>query len=229
MNLIASLKARSAANLMSKGRTDEARKMYAEAEAAGLTDPRYLLSYSVLLIREGEYQQARELLVKHQKNPQLTDDNRRQLYVNYAVCLYKMGDIQRAVELLERQHQKEPSGLIFETLGYLYVELGDAEKAIAYNQEALVYDEEDPISLDNLAQSCYRLAGDKNAAKQYFDRAIAIKPGQIDTLFFLAKYDVEAGNRDAAREKLETALEGRFSPLNYATLAMVEKALADLG
>jgi tetratricopeptide (TPR) repeat protein len=228
MNLIASLKARNAAALMSKGKSAEAKKLYAEAEAAGLTEPRYLLSYSVLLIRDGEYQKARELLVKHQKNPLLTDDTRRQLFVNYAVCLYKMGEMQRALELLERQHQKEPSGLIFETLGYLYVEAGDQEKAIAFNQEALAYDEEDAISLDNLAQSYYRLMGDKETAKQYFDRAIALKPGQIDTLYFLSKYDMEAGNREAAREKLETALNGRFSPLNYATKDMVEKAIAAL-
>ncbi len=228
MNLIVSLKARSAATMMSKGKSAEAKKLYAEAEAAGLTEPRYLLSYSVLLIRDGEYQKARELLVKHQNNPQLTDDTRRQLYVNYAVCLYKMGEMQRALELLERQHQKEPSGLIFQTLGYLYVEAGDRDKAIAFNQEALVYDEDDPISLDNLAQSYYRLAGDKETAKQYFDSAIARKPGQIDTLYFLAQYDLEAGDREAAREKLETALKGRFSPLNYASKEMVEKAIAAL-
>lgn len=226
MNLIASLKARSAASYMSKGKVAEAKKLYAEAEAAGLNEPRYLLSYSVLLIREGEYQQARELLVKHQKNPMLTDDNRRQLYVNYAVCMYKLGDIQRAVELLERQHEKEPSGLIYETLGYLYVELGNAEKAIPYNQEAVTYDEEDAISLDNLGQSFYRLLDDRDTAKQYFDRAIALKPGQIDTLYFLSRYDVAAGDKTAAREKLETALNGRFSPLNYVTRDMVEKELA---
>ena len=225
MNLIASLKARNAAALMGKGKSAEALKLYAEAEAAGLNEPRYLLSYSVLLIRQGEYQKARELLVKQQKNPLLTDDTRRQLFVNYAVCMYKLGDVQRAVELLERQHQKEPSGLIYQTLGYLYVEAGDAEKAIAFNQESLAYDEEDAIAQDNLAQSYYRLAGDKQTAKVYFDKAIALKPGQIDTLYFLAQYDMEAGDREAAREKLETALQGRFSPLNYVTRETVQKQI----
>ena len=226
MNLIASLKARSAAAQVSKGKSAEAKKLYEEAVAAGLNEPRYLLSYSVLLIREGEYQTARELLVKHQKNPLLTDETRKQLFVNYAVCVYKLGDLQKGVELLERQHQKEPSGLIYETLGYLYIEVGDLDKALAFNEEAMAYDDEDAIVLDNLAQTYYRLANDKQAALPYFEKAIALKPGQIDTLYFLSKYDVEAGNRDAAREKLETALKGRFSPLNYVTRDMVEKELA---
>ena len=229
MNLIATIKARSAANQMSKGNGAEALKLYEEAESQGLDEPRYLLSYSVLLIRSGEYQKARELLVKHQNNPRLTGETRKQLYVNYAVCLYKQGDLQKGIELLERQHQKDPSGLIYETLGYLYIEAGDKDKAIAYNQEALTYDDEDPITLDNLAQAYYRLAGDKVTAREYFDKAIELKPNQIDTLFFLAQYDLEAGDKVAAKEKLEKALNGRFSPLNYVTRDAVLQKIAELG
>lgn len=228
MNLIASLKARSAAKKMSAGDNVEAKRLYEEAIAAGLDEPRYILSYSVLLIREGDFQAARELLVKHQNNRALTPDSRRQLLVNYAVCVYKLGEIQKGVELLERQHAKEPSGLVFETLGYLYIEQGDAEKALAFNMDALAYDDEDPITLDNIGQTYYRLMNDKTQAKTYFDKAHEMKPGQIDTLYFLAQYDLEAGNRDAAREKLTEALKGRFSPLNYATREKVEARLATL-
>ena len=55
-----------------------------------------------------------------------------------------------------------------------------------------------------------------------------IKDSQIDTLYFLAQYDLEAGNKQAAAEKLQKALEGRFSPLNYAKREMIEKQLAEL-
>lgn len=228
MNLIASLKARLAAKKLSSGDAAEAKKLYEEAIEAGLTEPRYLLSYSVLLIRDGEFQKARELLVKNQKNPSLTDDTRKQLFVNYAVCVYKLGEPQKGVELLERLHAKEPSGIIYETLGYLYIEAGDTEKALAFNQSALEYDDEDPISLDNLAQTYYRLVGNKAKAREYFEKAHELKRSQIDTLYFLSRYDLEAGDRDAARQKLETALEGRFSPLNFATKELVESELAKL-
>ncbi|NLI22538.1 MAG: tetratricopeptide repeat protein [Clostridiales bacterium] len=228
MNVIASLKARQAAKKIVAGDTAAARQLYEEAIAAGLSDPRYLLSYSVLLIREGDFQAARELLVKHQKNPALTEDNKKQLFVNYAVCVYKLGELQKGIELLERLHAKEPSGLIYQTLGYLYIEAGDAEKALAYNEEALVYDEEDPISLDNLGQTYYRLLNDPEKALPYFQKAHEIKPSQIDTLYFLAQYDVQAGDREAARAKLETALNGRFSPLNYASRQTISDLLAKL-
>ena len=79
--------------------------------------------------------------------------------------------------------------------------------------------------LDNIGQIYYRLMGDKEKALEYFTKAHEFKPGQIDTLWFLSRYDLEAGKKDEAVEKLETALEGRFSPLNHVTKAMVEEEI----
>ena len=72
------------------------------------------------------------------------------------------------------------------------------------------------------------MLGDKAAAKEWFDRAIALKSSQIDTLWFLSRYDEEAGDRKAALAKLEEALEGRFSPLNYCTKERVQEEIARL-
>ncbi len=227
MGILTTIKARKAATMCSKGDVEGAMKLYEECLKEGLTEAKPLLTYSVLLIRAGQFKEARELLVKMQKYP-MSEDDRCQLFVNYASCVYKMGELQKGVELLERQHQKVQNGLIYETLGYLYVEAGDFEKALAYNMEAYDYDDEDPITLDNLGQTYYPLGKEQAAAKPYFEKALEMKPGQIDTLYFLAQYDLEAGDKAAAKTKLETALEGRFSPLNYATKEMVENALKNL-
>jgi len=227
MGMFSIFKARNAGVKYAKGDVEGALQLYKEAMADGLTDMRYILSYSATLIREGHYAEARELLVKVQKYL-MTDDQRCQLFVNYASCVYKMGEVQKGIELLERQHEKQPSGIVYETLGYLYVEAGETEKAIAFNTEAYEYDDEDSITLDNLGQAYYRLAGDKEKAKEYFEKAIAIKPGQIDTLYFLAQYDLEEGNKEAAKIKLEKALEGRFSPLNYVTREQIQELIKTL-
>lgn len=227
MGLMTSFKARKAAAKIGKGDIAGAKQLYKEAVNEGLQDPRYLLSYSVLMIRAGEFQEARELLVKIQKYT-MSDEYRRQLFVNYASCVYKMGELEKGLDILERQHQKQPSGLVYQTLGYLYVEGGDFEKALAYNKEAYEYDDDDSIIVDNLAQTYYRLGNNKKTAKKYFDKAHELKATQIDTLYFLAQYDIEAGKKEDAREKLETALEGRFSPLNYATKEMVQNAISNL-
>ena len=277
MGFMATMKANKAMSLHSKGDIEGARKLYEEAIAGGLDQPRALLSYALLLIRAGEYVKAQELLVKTQNAPGITAEQKSQLCMDYAVCCFKLGDLDRGVRLLERQHAHAPTGVTYGALGYLYVEQYDlsrkqeriaailakaqpaesepvdgeaeeaaepapaqpaidpekewangVEKALLFNKEAVEYDDEDPICLDNLAQVYYRCLGDKETAKTYFDKAIAIKPGQIDTLWFLSRYDLEAGNTAAAIEKLEKALEGRFSPLNFSSKQMIEEELKKL-
>lgn len=259
MSFFANLKAQQAYKLHSKGQWQEARPLYEDAIAKGMNNPRYLLSYAILLIRLGEYQKAKDHLVKIQKHPGLTPEQKVQLFMDYAVCCYKLGDLERGVHLLESQHKRQATGMVYETLGYLYVEKYLPERkpvasaqmeedtegavtqqeldaqweegkaaALAFLQEAVEYDDEDAICLDNMGQFIYRVQGDKAAAKEWFDKAIEIKEGQIDTLWFLSRYDLDNGNTAAAIEKLEKALEGRFSPLNYHTKEEIEAEIARL-
>ncbi len=223
------MKIRTALLKHQKGHKDEALKLYDELYADGIVQAGYMLPYSVLLMRsgrEGAFETVREIMVKAQKAADLTPDRRQQLLMNYAIACWKTGNLEKAVSTLEASHKRQPNTLTYESLGFLYIEAGDAEKALSYNLEALEYDDEDAVTLDNLGQTYYRLLGDKEQAKPYFEKAIALRPRQIDTLYFLAQYDLEEGRPEAAKEKLGTALEGSFSPLNYADRPMVEQLLA---
>lgn len=256
MGFFTKIKASRAMALHNKGDIEGARKLYEEAIAEGLNLPRPLLAYALILIRAGEYEKAKALLIKTQKAEGITPEQKSQLFMDYAVCCHKLGETEKGVSLLEKQHRRTPTGMTYQTLGYLYVEQFSPEhkeaflaykpasaededvpapaedreqlwedgkqKTLAFNLEALEYDDEDSVVLDNLGQTYYRVLGDKATAKGYFEKAYEIKPGQIDTLWHLSRYDLEAGNKAAAIEKLEKALEGRFSPLNFATKAMVE-------
>ena len=267
------LKANKAYREQKNGNSQAAMALYEECFNDGLNDPRYVLAYAVLLIRDGQYQKAKDFLVKHQKAPGMSPEQRTNLIVDYAACCYRLGDLDKAVAKLEEMNRKGPSGLIYQTLGYLYCEQYDAEKkaaflaretersqqetpnlavlqaedeaektpltpedkweagrqkALKYNQEAVDYDDEDSICLDNLGQTWYRVMSDPEKAKEWFDKAHAVKPEQIDTLYFLSRYDLARGDRKAAAEKLETALEGRFSALNYCDREQIEQELRTL-
>lgn len=218
MAFLSGLRIRAALMKHQRGDTEGALAAYQELYDQGILQASYILPYSVLLLRKGgeeSFERVKQMLVKAQKAPDLTRERRQQLFVNYAVAAWKTGDHERALQLLEASHREQPCSLTYNTLGFLYVEAGDADKALAFNQAALEYDDADPITLDNLAQTYYRLLGDKETAKKYFDRAHEIKPEQIDTLYFLAQYDLENGDTEAAIRKLEAALDGRFSPLNF--------------
>ena len=289
MGFMALMKARKAATLQSKGDVQGAMALYEEALAKGLTDMRMILAYTVLLIRNDQYQKAKDLLVSKQKLP-MSAEQKATLFMNYAVCCFKLGDLDRAIDLMEKQHLHQPMGMIYQTLGYFYVEKYDAdnkakllpqlkekaekeaaeaaeraariaraaetedgeeapaapaeepvpvrsaeeiwqaqvEEALAFLQGAVEYDDSDPIVLDNLGEFYYRVLQDKEQARPWFDKALEEKEGQIDTLWFLSRYDLEKGDKAKAIARLEKALEGRFSPLNYASKDKVEKEIARL-
>ncbi|MDD2648864.1 MAG: hypothetical protein PHI27_13000 [Eubacteriales bacterium] len=228
MGVKAMLAARKAAMMYQKGQKKEALELYEQAEKEGLTDPKYIIGYSVALLRDGQYEKTRELLVKHQNDP-MTPEQKSQVRMNYSVAVWKLGDIDKALAVLEGQFKRLKTGLIYDTLGYLYIEAGLTDKALEINNEALEYDDEDSVIYDNLGQINYRLLNDKKKAKEYFEKAIALKDGQIDTLWFLSRYDIESGDNAAAIKKLKKAAEGRFSPLNFATREMVDAELTRLG
>ena len=231
MGIMDGFKARKAILDHQRGKTQEARAIYEQLYQSGYLSAAYMLPYSVILLREGgeeNYLKVKEILKKAEKAPDLDASRRQELLMDYAVAQYKLGELDKAVSLLEASHRKSPCGLTYQALGFLYIQAGDQEKALAYNQEALDYDDEDPVVLDNLGQTYYRLLGDKEKAKEYFDKAIEIKDTQIDTLYFLSLYDIEAGKKQDALEKLEKALGGRFSPLNYATKDMVKTKISEL-
>lgn len=279
MGFMATIKAQQAMRAHGKGDLEQAKKLYEEAIDKGLMSARPMLGYAILLIREGSYDKAMPLLIKAQKCPDLTPDQKSQLFVDYAACLMKKGELDKAIHLLEKQHNRAPIGLTYQTLGYMYVEKysgakpvaeaapekaaeapempenADTEasaeaaeeqmkvktqedidrewqegidKMFAFIQESVDYDDEDPVCLDNLGQAYYRVTGEKDKAKEWFDKAHAEKDSQIDTLWFLSRYDLEAGDKAAAIAKLEKALEGRFSPLNFCTKDMVREEVSRL-
>lgn len=279
MGFMATIKAQQAMRAHGKGDLEQAKKLYEEAIDKGLMSARPMLGYAILLIREGSYDKAMPLLIKAQKCPDLTPDQKSQLFVDYAACLMKKGELDKAIHLLEKQHNRAPIGLTYQTLGYMYVEKysgakpvaeaapekaaeapempenADTEasaeaaeeqmkvktqedidrewqegidKMFAFIQESVDYDDEDPVCLDNLGQAYYRVTGEKDKAKEWFEKAHAEKDSQIDTLWFLSRYDLEAGDKAAAIAKLEKALEGRFSPLNFCTKEMVREEVERL-
>ena len=228
MSFMGNLAGRKALAAHSKGNYEEAIRIYEAAYAKGMDKPQLLRSYSVLLIRTNRFDQALEVIKLMEKQPGLTEKDRIDLHVNYAIILWKKGYLDRAMKILEDEFRHLQNGSMYSIIGYLKIEQGDAEEALRFNKLALEYDDSDAVFLDNLGQTYYRLLGDKATAKEYFDKAIAVKPTAIDTNYFLAQYDIENGDIEKAKERLKTARKGFFSPLNYATPEMIDDQLESL-
>lgn len=228
MGFMGNLAGKKALAAHGKGNYQEALALYQDAYSKGMDKPRLLHGYSVLLIRMNEFDKALEVLKTLEKQPGLQPKDRADLHVNYALILWKKGHLDRAMQILEDEFRHLKNSSMYSIIGYLKIEQGDAQEALRFNQEALEYDDSDAVFLDNMGQTYYRLLGDKETAKSYFDKAIAVKPNAIDTNYFLAQYDIEAGDMTKAKERLETAAKGFFSPLNYATPELVAQKLKEI-
>lgn len=206
----------------------EAMELYQQAMDEGDRTPRYMMAYGVLLMRDRQFDRARDLMLATEKAPGLTKEEKRQLRINFGICEWKLGHLDNAIQQMRNAGYDNMNSMIYGSLGYMLIEkareTGDFEEAVKFNEEALDYDDEDAVVLDNMGQLNLAM-GDRAKALEFFEKAHKQKPSQVDTLYYLAKLAAEDGKPDAAKAYLETALEGNFSALCTTTREMAQELL----
>ena len=199
-----------------KVKHDQAVKLYAEAVAGGCDKPSYVMAYGVLLLRYARFEEAKDMFLKAEHSPAITKPEKHQLRINFAICQWKLGNLDSAISQLKIAMQEGATGMLYGSLGYVLIEkaiqTGDFTEAIEFNQQAMDYDDEDAVVLDNMGQLSLAM-GDKEKAYEYFVKAHEFKPRQVDTLYYLARLTAEKGDKKKALEYLETALDGNYSAL----------------
>ena len=208
-----------------------AREHYENCVSLGCKKTNILMAYGVLLLRFGEFDKARDLFLQCEKAPGLSKVEKQQLRVNFAIAQWKKGELDSAIQQMKYALQDTKTGMIYGSLGYILIEkarqTGDFEEAIALNNEAMAYDDEDAVVLDNMGQLNLAL-GDKDKAFEYFTKAHEQKPKQVDTLYYLALLTSERGDDKTAIEYLETALQCRYSPLCTTTREQAQQLKDEL-
>lgn len=211
----------------SRGNYEKAQGLYEKAVEKGTNKPNHLLSYGVLMLREGQFEKAKELFSTVLVGMPAKEKQKTMAKMNISLAYWKLGDIDVAVEMLEEVHRKNRSGKVYGTLGYLLIHKGDLDRALEYNLEAFDYDDEDPVVLDNLGQIYYKM-GDMDKAKEFFKKAEEEKDDQAVTLYHLGLIYAGEGDKKMAKEKLEKALTCNITPLSVVTVQDIEEALRNL-
>ena len=190
-----------------------AKVLYEEALEAGCEMPKVYMSYAILLMRDGELERARDLMLKVQKFPALADVEKKQLHINYAVCQWKMGNIDKAIELLKGAEAKGKSSTIYMMLGHLLlkkaVESGDYTEAEPYVTEAYEYDEDDAEGIDLMGQLHF-CRGEMDKAKVMFEKALQKDDKQGWSMVYLAKIAAQVGDAAAEKQWMERAVQSHF-------------------
>ena len=226
-----------------RAKHDEALKYYAEAYEAGLDRVGMLMSYGVLLMRDGEYEKAREVYLRVHYKSGLSKEDRFDLRNNYSICLWRLGKLDEAIATIKRAAADNKTTLVYTTLGLFLIlkarESGDFAEAVAFNAEAYDYDDEDAAILDNIGYLHMSMAekaradgdaekfrAERKQAYDFFTRAHKIRPRQVTTLYYLAKMLYEDGQKERAEQFIGAAMKGSFSSICPVSRAEAE-ALRD--
>ncbi len=114
----------------------------------------------------------------------------------------KLPDAIREYEaVLSRLDPKEKLA-VYKTLGFLYTETGDQDKAIASYLKAAELDKKDVNLYYNLA-TLYEKTGDKEKANQFLAQAVALQPEDVESRLNLAESLFNKGSVDEAQSYLD--------------------------
>lgn len=236
--------------LANEGKPDEARKkyrealrLYGEAVRSGNVAQNILQGYAVLLMREGEFDKARDLMKDMSRMKSLSKDDWFQLRLQYSIYEWKTGQIDAAIETIGRAGAYKMNGTVYGTLGMFWVDkarqTGDYQAALDFNLKALDYDDEDAATLDNLGQLYEAMAeaegpGEKadayrDQAIEYYRRAYHQKPRQITTLYYLARLFHQKGDDTRARKLLSGRETLYFSAVCPVTREMMDALAREVG
>ena len=228
--------------VQAKEKYQAALKLYDEAVRQGNKAPNILQAYSLLLMREGDFEKARELMEGMSRQKGLSDGDWFQLRIQYSIYLWHAGQLDRAIETIGRAAAHSMNGSIYGTLGMYWVDkarqTSDFGPALEFNRQAMDYDDEDAATLDNMAQLHEAMAaaeqdGEKAAAYRaqalkYYRKAHAQKPRQITTIYYLARMLHQNGDDAGARKLLDARDTLYISAICPVTREMIDALAAEV-
>ncbi len=218
-------------------------RLYGEAVGYGSAPPKILQGYTVLLLRMGEFDRAKALMLDMNRMKNLSDDDRFQLRLHYAILQWRTGELDKAFETIGRAAAQHMNGTVYSTLGMFWVDkarqTGDFRPALEFNLKALDYDDEDAATLDNMGQLYEAMSEAEDdgelartyraKALEYYEKAHEQRPRQITTLYCLARMCHRDGDDARARELLSVRDSLYFSALCPVTRQMMDELAAQVG
>ncbi len=134
----------------------------------------------------------------------------------------KLPDAIREYEAVLSRLDPREKLAVYKTLGFLYTETGDPDKAVASYLKAAELDKKDVNLYYNLA-TLYEKTGDKEKANQFLAQAVALQPEDIESRLNLAESLFNKGNLDEAQTYLDEVLRRKPDSLR-ALLLLVQIA-----
>lgn len=203
-----------------KGDRDAALRHFRKAYETAPRNPAIAPFYGYYLLKSGRIEEAESVL-----NAFLASgpEGRGKLdaQMNLALVRWKQGRLQEAVAMLEEIHEQIKTTVLYGSLGYLYIEAGDLDRALRYNLEARDYNDSDPVILDNLCLTHIR-RGEWEQAEEVCQSLMALSPKFPEAHYHHGLILLHKGDGQAALEKFEEALRYPIHALSTVSKEEIE-------
>lgn len=185
------------------------------------------VTFAYYLLREGKTDRSEEVLSSILGFGNIKPEDKCLAKSHHALVLMKTGREQEALEELLEIFPMYKNSTIYGSIGYLYIAIGDLEKAEEFNLEAMDYNSDDAVILDNMVQ-LYNLKGDKEKAFSYAEKIMEKNPGFIEAYYNAALAAKAVGKTELAREYLEKTEGMQTTFLSNVSHEDVKKLLGEL-
>ena len=209
-----------------RGNEKAARKFLKAAIKRKTKSPVAHHNYGLLLVRDGDGAGALEVLSKAlELKPKVLTEKKIRLAMGSSYWV--MNDIAGAIRTLEDMLERYEyvNTHVLATLGYMYFQNGETEKALEFTNKAIEEDATNAAAWDNLGQ-IYYLQNDLPKAKEAFETAVSHKPGLADSNFYLGLIAEKENEAETAREYFLKAKDCVISALSTVTKEQIEEKLA---
>ncbi len=182
-------------------------------------------TYAYLLLKLGKTDEAAVQNDEALRYATLTEKN--SLRQTKALILWKQGKIDEAISELEELIKVYENTNVYASLGFLYLEKGDYDKALEFNLQAEDFNDSNAIILDNLGTSYYHKE-EYEKAKEIYERVLKLKPVFPEAFYNYARVLDKTGDTEKAIEMARHALKLKFWNISTIQKEEVEKFLEEL-
>jgi tetratricopeptide (TPR) repeat protein len=203
---------------------NEALPWYERAYKFNHASPSVKTTYAYILLRQGIVDKAEVILTEVMKQ-KLNERDKVSATLNLSLVLWKKDNLDEAIKLLTDLYDTGlKTTLLYQNLGFFYILKGDLENALAFNKEALEYNNADASILDNLALNYY-LMEDYRKAEEAYEKLMPMNPTFVTSYYYYGLTLEKLHKYDEALETLKKALKYRFSFLSAVKKEDVEKEI----
>jgi tetratricopeptide (TPR) repeat protein len=195
-----------------------AEQVLLEATAQLPHSPKVQFGLAVLYLKSGQDAKAREQyasLVKDYKEKPAGLEAKVKL-AEMDLIAGKQAEAEWQVQEVLKENPRSSDGLVL--LGRMALARRNGKDAVQAFRTVL-HDQPELATVHFLLGQAYLLTGDNSLAKESFERAVALYPGQVDARRSLAALDSQSGRHQQARARLDELLKQR--PDDMAALDMM--------